>query len=58
MTCLKRNSWKQCDKMARLVFKIWPFTTMKICPMAYQIYQVMDSNYDYKRLLLLKLNDN
>ena len=24
--------WIQCDQMARLFFKIWPFKTMDICP--------------------------
>ena len=27
----------QCDQMASLIFNIWPFTPMKIGPMAYKI---------------------
>ena len=26
----------QCDQMARLFFNFWPFTSMKICPMAFK----------------------
>ena len=29
----------QCDQMARFFFSIWPFSSTKICPRAYKIYQ-------------------
>ena len=34
---LKEIGWVrglQCDKMAGLIGSIWPFVTMKICPLA------------------------
>ena len=37
------KSHKQCDQMARLFFNIWPFTSMKIFPMAYKIFQTQAS---------------
>ena len=30
----KKLRWLQCFQMARLVFHIWPFATMKSCPKA------------------------
>ena len=44
--CPCRRLWSRhhvgfdrCDQMARLFFIIWPFATIKICPMAYKICQ-------------------
>ena len=30
---------EQCDQMVRFFYKIWPFLTKKICPVAYKICQ-------------------
>ena len=30
---------EQCDQMARLLFNVWPFTSMKTCPMACKFCQ-------------------
>ena len=50
--CLLSHSWQgsqyqrnrqsvliQCDQRARLFSNIWPFTSMKTCPLAYKICQ-------------------
>ena len=29
-----QEAQNQCDQMARLFFNLWPFMTMKICPVA------------------------
>ena len=35
----KLQAHNQCDRMARLFFNVWPFTSLKICPMQYKICQ-------------------
>ena len=42
---------RQCDRMAKLFLNIWPFTTLKICPKAWQICQSA-----FKLLPNLKIN--
>ena len=47
----------QCDQMARLVFKNWPFTAMEIYPKVEKFRQIFSQCYDAKPLHF-KLFDN
>ena len=38
-THVPMESQEQCDQMASLFYNVWPFTSMKNCPMAYKICQ-------------------